>query len=1010
MMTNEQRILAEREGVFIPPRAGFPSNANFVRPDYYSQRNAQIEQGLATREMPVMDEKAIQDQYTRALAERMANETMNRQQQAQQGRQLVNPLPSKLNTADRQGYIDQHPLSENRVVTNQSAANDAVLADMARENSGGYSPGAQPAATGGPSETQEPAFVGQLRSSAQELSGMTTKQEYDDLIQRLSTGETPETVAGLKAAGQQYLTQINPRLGTQVADQKLVEAKNEDALAGWYRATVEPAKGLSNQELSQKVMSTPELKSRFGLEVGEITGAGGMALPLNPEIRDVLSVKISADQERMPYGGSTVGDVINKAQRALLASSGMPREARGKIRAEAIMAVGDALDAVKTRLNETKALIDSGAIQTVAQLGVQGANVAPKTRDMAFQEVKARVGDDNLLQSYAPVIQGINIDSTKLLPKTGILKPTAEGAEADLIKYYPGNGIPEMTGQVVIDLQATIDKKKPMSPEQMQAAVENSITKVLSNNSKRIDVFSAESGQRVIADLTDAVKTRLAEQWKQTSERVDTAMMTDKILPLVSSFVDDSAIVQKWTPDKAEFEYGSIANLLSDGSAASKQFIQQLDINGNQIIDRPEELAAAWMVKKYGAGIIPIARQLADGTFRFAGNRDQTQQLYDGFSALVDQFSGGMAAASVKTAVRVNAQYDKLVANFDQVRRMPAIPQQQESQAWSHYRATGLVPDTEWLSAANPEANVVKVGDQQYLARNPVMAQVLRDAFGSTLDSDTKNVLLNVINPKNGYLGGGLPADQFRIITGAIGDHDDALVDMSNDRDKIFFQTMNADINKETQKSAPPDKSMLTGKPGQVMVYTRGGATADHISLAPIKTVIANDPQLSLLWRTGIDSRNPRWAKMAYQLAREKVRNEISADMGNGINKQLNTYLAGLRDVLGIDQNLNPDTDRQRLMQALVAQYRPAITEVGSAADSVAARDIVDKIGILSRDVKAKRDAYHALGLMEPGENGAAIDNNLKWMDKIATEPVPARPLVTGTQQNVVTTAVAGGQ
>lgn len=1069
IVTEENRRLLERRGVYRPsgsrvnPETGkpewgaggfrnpgrvagtVPESAGNIGPNYERRLEAlDVNRNDDFFGNFPVDNEALGKEYARALAERLADQAANRNQQLEQGRALTNPLPTQLKTSDRQQFIDQHPMSEEpvRVRTAMSDDNDRVLADMAKENQGISTSMAaenqevlsqgtpQPAPEIIPfqsrlglfnaeasTETNAAAyadsvksFLGQLQQNPEAINQVGTRQQYEELLRTLSGSQVAGQAGALREAGERFLAQVNPQLYRQMSDQNLVETKNQDVMAGWYRQQVEPGKNLSNAQIAEKVAATPELKSKFALEVGEVAGPGGMSLPLNPEVRDVLSVRLSKDQENISYGGSTVGDAINKAQRLILASSGMTKEARASARSAAIMAAGDALDAVRTRLNETKAMIDSGATSSVVQLGIQGAAASPKIKDLAFNEVKARVGEDSLLQSYAPIIQNVTLNSAAILPKTGIVKPVEGGATEDLIKYYPGNGIPEMVGQVVIDLQATINKDKPMSADEMQAALESSITKVLSNNSKRIDAFSEEAGQRVIGDLEAAVKQRLGDEWKQTSERADNELMVGKILPMVSSFIDDSAMVLKWTPDKAGFEYLATANLLSDGSQASKQFVQQLDINGNQTIDRPEEFAAAWMVKRYGAGIIPIARQLAEGTFRITGDREQARQLYDGFTALVDQFSGGMAEAAIKTSARVTAQYDKLAANFDQVRRMPPVDQTREAQEWRQYRASGVVPDTEWLSAANPEANVVKVGEQQYLARNPVVAQVFRDAFGSTLNADTKNALLNVINVKNGYLGDGLDRNKLRIITGAIGNNDDALVDIANPKDDAFFRAMNADYNAEVKKVAGKQERDAFLAPGAPRVRTMYGATVDNISIAPIKTAIGNDPQLSLLWRMGVDGNNPSLSRMAYQLAREKVRDEISADMGKDIRNTLPIYLAGLRDVLGVDRSLDPDADRQKLMQALVAKYRPAIVEAGSAADSIEARDIVDKIGTLAKEVRAKRDSYRQLGLEEVGENSSSIDGNLTWMDKLVTEFKPARPQATGTQQNVVTTAVAGGQ
>jgi hypothetical protein len=497
-----------------------------------------------------------------------------------------------------------------------------------------------------------------------------------------------------------------------------------------------------------------------------------------------------------------------------------------------------------------------------------------------------------------------------------------------------------------------------------------------------VDAFSEDSGKQIVTDLEASVKRRLSEQWQQTSERVDREIMADRVLPVVSKFIDDTDNISKWLPNKAEFEYMSTANLLSDNSPDSRQFILQLDIDGNKIIDRPEEVAAAWMVKKYGQEAMPIARKLASGTLRYEGDRDKMRQLYDSFTTLVGQLSGGTAEAAAKVSASTAEDTRKLLADFDQVRRMPTVDKSQEGQAWNNYKITGVVPTNEWLPASNPRANVVEIGDQKYLARNPIMAQTLRDAFGSSLDEDTKNALLSVVGTKNGYLGS-VTGDQLRVITGAISNRDDALVDMSSEKDKIFFQTMNADIAAEGKRSTP-DKAPVTGKPNENLFYTKGGATADHISLAPIRDVINSRQDLLQLWRIGIDSRNPRWAKMAYQLARESIRNETSTEIGTSLNR-LDGYVDSLRSTLGVGAGLDISKDRDQIMRLVQRKLDPTITsEPGvNAADLAVASDVVGKISNLSADLKNKYGEYQALGLVAFGGNDLSIKETLKWTDQL---------------------------
>lgn len=857
MLTREQRLALQQRGVFqrsgntINPQTGqpewtaggfrnpmriagtVPQSAGEVGPNY-EERLAAMD---ANRREDFFggfpqgaDNQVVGKEYNRILAERMADQTMNRQQQAQQGRALVNPLPSRLSARDRQQYIDQHPLTETAPAPTPAEMRSHL------ESIGQPVPADVLAATGGPSEAQAPAFVGQLRSSATELAGMSTKQEYDDLIQRLSAGSAPETVAALKEAAPKYLTQLNPRLGVQVSDQKLVEAKNEDVLAGWYRTQVEPAKDVSNADLSRKVMETPELKARFGLEVGEIAGAGGMALPLNPEIRDVLSLKISKDQENVSFtdpktgAATTVGAAINKAQQAIVASSGMSREARGAVRAQAIVDANAALDSVKTKLNDTKRMIDSGAMQSVAGI-VQQDGESKKVRDMAFQEVKARIGEGNIVQSYAPMIQGLKIDVDALLPRTGIVdaKRIEKEGEADLIKYYPGNGITEMTGQVIVDLQATINKDKSMSPAQMKVAIENSIARVLKSNSKRIDVFSEENGKQVVTELANSVNQRLGDQWKETSARADNELQVNKILPMVSSFVDDSVVINKWTPDKAEFEFASTANLLSDGSQVSKDFIQQLDINGNKIIDRPEEYAAAWMVKKYGAGIIGIAKQLADGSFKNAGNREQTQQLFDTFSSLVGQISGGMAESAIKTGKKVAEEWRTIPDSIASVLKTSALD---VTQLPAESRNQKFISEgTPQVNLRNPTANLLERSGNKYWYATESM-KVLADS----LDDEGLAAFNNTIGKRDGFIGWNNDMNTRRGIVSAMSGRTQ---DLTEGKDSLYSREWAAeksvaDIANETaaDKVRQGGKDVKTTK----FVYPKG-----------LEDVYANDPKLKAL-------------------------------------------------------------------------------------------------------------------------------------------------------------------
>jgi hypothetical protein len=676
-------------GFYNPQRiAGtVPESAGNVGPNY----NERLEQMSVNRRDEFFggfpqgaDNQAVGKEYNRILAERMANETMNRQQQAEQGRALVNPLPSRLSTADRQQYINQHPLSEAAPLTSMGRANQAVMDAMARANAGGGGAAPTPAetraslesigqpvpedvlaATGGPGEAQAPAFVGQLRSSATELAGMTTKQEYDDLIQRLSAGENPETVTALKKAGGKYVAEINPRLGRQIADTELVEAKNESAVAGWFRANVDKAPTKSDAELYKQTMEDQKLKSRFALEVGEIAGPGGVMLPLTPEIRDVLSYELPPDLENTPYTDPKTGitttakAVKDKAQQNISASLGMSREARAAVLYQEMKVVNDVQSAIATRLNVAQGKIDSGELKDVV---AQTADASPKISKASFNEAKARIGDQNLAQMYAPTIQSATVNRMNVLDKSGLIKESARlkeesEATADLVKYYPGVGIKELTGQVISDLRATIDKKKPMSADQLQAAVETSMTRVLKGNNKQIDVFSEEAGARVVSDLEDAVKKRLGDEWREISERADKELVDNKLRPMLVSAQDDMAIAALWDEQRATSEFNSITGLLSDQSEKSKTFIQQLDINeSGRVGDSPQELAAYWLVTKRGPEFIPLARQLANGSFRLTGDRAGTQGLYNEFQTLVGKFSGGMMKAGVAATKKVDEE------------------------------------------------------------------------------------------------------------------------------------------------------------------------------------------------------------------------------------------------------------------------------------------------------------------------------------------------------------------
>jgi hypothetical protein len=797
-------------------------------------------------------------------------------------------------------------------------------------------------------------ILDQVKKRGEEISKMTTKEEYDRYQQTLVTSGIFGSFIEAKVGGEQILKVSNPALYQTIQDDKLLTAYE----------------------------------------------------PLTAEARNVRVPIGKDDAGYLTY--ATAGELEQMARRDLIATKKMTGQGREGEMLKADARLGEIYDYVGQRLKQASAVSKFGLAKELVDMARR--DEVPAFRKKAREVLLKELGPGNLGFAFNDDVQSATVIPSDVLAGTDIVNEETAGLKGGAVRSSLSN--PEIARLIISDMKETLAKNQDGAPGDMSSIMTDSMRKVLKGKSFGITVFGKRAGEEnpgeeFVKDLEWSVKYEFDDQAKKAFGDYDKTV-SKRLLPVIGKFLDQAPIVSRWNESNAKFALSQI-----NGAMQDSRFRIQYDFDKSGAIDKPEELATAYMVLQGGQDAQQLAFKLSGNSLGEITGSENAQQIFSAFSELGSKLQGAMLAEQNATAVKTEEELGKLSSDFPQVLRMPRVNMTQENMAQKEYRATGIVPDSEWVSSANPKANSVEIEGQKYFAKNPIMAQVLRDAFGSTLDRDTKNVLLNVINPQNGYLGGGLPADKLRIITGAISDRDDALVDMGNENDKVFFQTMNADISAETERAVPPEKVSLTGKPGQVFMYTKGGANADRISVAPIRTAINSDPQLSLLWRTGIDSRNPRWSKMAYQLAREKVRNEISTDVRDNINSKLNTYLAGLQDALGVGLEFNPDTQRDKLMQAIAKKYSAPVTgEVNmvNVSNYAVARDIVDNIGRLSKDLKTRRDEYLRLGLKETSGNQKAIDDTLKWMESISARVAPASVGVPGTQQNVVSTAVIGNQ
>jgi len=425
----------------------------------------------------------------------------------------------------------------------------------------------------------------QIRIRGKEISRMTTKEEYERYRKSLESGEVFGSFIEARQGAEEALRVSNPELYREIQDEKL----------------------LSDYE---------------------------------PLTADAKRIRISVGKEASGKDVYvTAGEAERRARRGLLVAKKMTGANREAAILKADTMLGEIYDSVSQRLKQVSAISEFGSAEELAETSKSGET--PTFRKEARGALIREIGRDNAGLVFNDYVMSADVTPFNIAIQSGIVEEESANLKGGAVVSRRSNS--DIAKQIIIDMKETLAGKTDVTQKEISSIMSDSMKKILKDKSLGVTVYGkgegeVKAGDEFVKDLEWAVKYEFDEQAKSVFKGYNETV-SRKLLPAVNKFLEQAPVVSRWNDNNAENALKRI-----DFAMRDPNFRIEYDFDKSGSIDRPEELAAAYMVLTGGSDAKFLSQKLMQGDASLLGEDDNAQQTTDAFNDLGFKLHGARIA------------------------------------------------------------------------------------------------------------------------------------------------------------------------------------------------------------------------------------------------------------------------------------------------------------------------------------------------------------------------------